>query len=113
MDEIILWLSLFAAYLKTDPVYSFILDAFPLMIVSTFGAMIEQLDSNTEITGRKTIASIMSAMAVAIVTNVIAREWTIRIHLQIFIALCAGLKGRMFLEVVSEKVLIWIKKTNG
>jgi hypothetical protein len=112
VDEINVWFVLFAAHIKSDPVYSFVLDAVPLTIVSIFGAMVEQLNSPKEITARNTAAAVVSAISVGIATAVAAREIEIKIPLQVLIALGGGMKGKTVLHIITGKILNLVKKFN-
>ena len=113
MEDITTYSVMFMAYLKTHPVYASLLDAIPLMIVSMFGAMVDQVNSDRTITARSTMGSIVSAMATGLITSTVSKEYDIKIHIQVLIALCAGLKAKLFITAISDKVLARVRKFNG
>lgn len=110
MEELILWLSLLAAFIKDEPIYSFILDSFPLTIVATLGAMAEQLNSGRDITRKGTIMTITNSMFVSILVSVVARQWKVPIHIQVLSALVGGAQAKTMIKIASDEFLAWVKK---
>lgn len=119
MENINIWLVLFAAHIKSEPVYLFILRAIPLIIMAMFGAMVNQLNSTQEITARNTIAAMSAAIAVGISVSATTALTEIdtwkpgqKIPFQIMVSLAGGMKAKQILGLITDKILALVKKTN-
>lgn len=120
MEKITIWLELFAAHVQSEPVYLFVMESIPLMVIAIIGGMVVQFNSLTHvITARSTLAAILSAMSVGMVVSVATelsdiKEWEVglKIPFQVIMSLAGGMNAKQFLNWVADKTLNMVKKTD-